>query len=266
MLSLSVVELPDEVLKILANFQAEIDQCITYADQVKRAQELWPVKSRNVSFNQVRNKLKEMSHQHGSCGYCEDSEASEIDHFYPKRFYPQFTFDWDNFLYSCSICNRAKSDRFSIFVKESQERLDLHKRILSESPPIDGNPLLINPRFENPLDLIFLDLSNEFRLTPFADNEESIDWVRANYTIELLRLNRDFVIRRRKKAYQHYMRRLIEMVKQKKNGAFEEREQQLQIELKTEIHPTVWEEMKRQKAFIPELEELFQELPEVFYW
>lgn len=49
----------------------------------------------------------------GKCAYC-DSPVSlkevEVEHFLPKPAYPQFSFDWDNFLPVCSPCNANKAN------------------------------------------------------------------------------------------------------------------------------------------------------------
>lgn len=48
----------------------------------------------------------------GKCAFCEciPSEGGniEIEHFKPKSEYPEFTFEWDNFLPSCRKCNGSK--------------------------------------------------------------------------------------------------------------------------------------------------------------
>ena len=58
----------------------------------------------------VRDGLIKSSH--GKCAFCEckPSEGGnvEIEHFKPKSEYPEFTFEWDNFLPSCRKCNSSK--------------------------------------------------------------------------------------------------------------------------------------------------------------
>ncbi|MCX7046087.1 MAG: TIGR02646 family protein [Candidatus Sumerlaeota bacterium] len=52
------------------------------------------------------------------CAYCESklgvSHFPRIDHFKPKSRYENLTFDWDNLILSCEICNSAecKGDHF----------------------------------------------------------------------------------------------------------------------------------------------------------
>ena len=90
--------------------------------KVKNAQNKYQQKT-------IKDSLVKMFHN--KCAYCESKIGhvtyGEIEHFYPKGTYIDKTFDWDNLLLSCQICNnpRHKGTKF----------------------PLDrnGNPLLINP-------------------------------------------------------------------------------------------------------------------------
>jgi len=65
---------------------------------------------------QVREALVRMFH--GKCAYCESEighvSDAHIEHYRPKARFPHLTFDWDNLLLACGICNasRYKGDRF----------------------------------------------------------------------------------------------------------------------------------------------------------
>jgi len=52
------------------------------------------------------------------CAFCECKPAEggniEVEHFIPKSKYPDFTFDWNNFLPSCRKCNGSKDDHDTI--------------------------------------------------------------------------------------------------------------------------------------------------------
>lgn len=61
----------------------------------------------------IKDQLLKMSH--GKCCYCEckiGNGASEmhVDHFKPKKVYPELVVEWENLLPSCSYCNKKKSD------------------------------------------------------------------------------------------------------------------------------------------------------------
>ncbi|MFY9820243.1 MAG: HNH endonuclease [Thermoanaerobaculia bacterium] len=93
---------------------------------------LWGLQD-NQAFREIRETLGKMASGLERCMYCEDSEGTAIEHFWPKSTYPERAFDWLNYLIACSRCNsNCKRDLF----------------------PLDGAgaPLLVNPCEEEPLD------------------------------------------------------------------------------------------------------------------
>lgn len=53
------------------------------------------------------------------CGYCDDPDAyvggragSHIDHFAPKSKFPSLGNSYENLVYACPFCNRAKSNKW----------------------------------------------------------------------------------------------------------------------------------------------------------
>jgi len=62
--------------------------------------------------DEIRNSLSIMSG--GKCVFCESIISTiaftNIEHFYPKSLYPDFTFEYDNLFTSCPKCNISKSD------------------------------------------------------------------------------------------------------------------------------------------------------------
>lgn len=65
----------------------------------------------------------------GKCAYCECVDPRDVEHFYPKSWYPERMFRWDNLLFVCKTCNLDKKERF----------------------PTDGaQSLLIEPSAEDP--------------------------------------------------------------------------------------------------------------------
>lgn len=61
---------------------------------------------------------------HNNCGYCGDSiptplngnagkntSKGDVDHYLEKATYPEFVYDWNNFIWSCKPCNQLKNDR-----------------------------------------------------------------------------------------------------------------------------------------------------------
>ena len=100
------------------------------ADRTTRANVLWRNKS-TVRFQEVRNTLSSMCSGIERCMYCEDSVATDIDHYEPKAQVPLKAFEWTNYLAACSGCNSN------------------YKR--SEFPrDADGNRLLLDPTHDDP--------------------------------------------------------------------------------------------------------------------
>lgn len=65
--------------------------------------------------------------------------------------------------------------------------------------PASGDAALIDPRRENPLDFLMLDLRDTFEFTPIADAGTQ-DYERATYTIEVQGLNdRDYLVIKRER-------------------------------------------------------------------
>ncbi|MDC7807108.1 HNH endonuclease [Luteimonas sp BLCC-B24] len=109
------------------------------ADKVKRCHELWGQR-KNKAFQEIREKLGSSCSGRVRCMYCEDSEATDIEHFRPKSIFTEHAFDWENYLLACSNCNsNYKRSKF----------------------PLDGAgfPLLINPMNDDPMDHLDLSLS-----------------------------------------------------------------------------------------------------------
>lgn len=54
----------------------------------------------------------------GACGYCDDSDARRdpigfhIDHFAPKKRFPDLETAYTNLVYACRFCNMSKSDHW----------------------------------------------------------------------------------------------------------------------------------------------------------
>ena len=93
-----------------------------------------------------------------------------------------------------------------------------------------------------------------------------VDEERAEYTIEVLKLNRDVLLEARREAYGAYRARLVEYRGLRNNGASEADLGMLRDGITTSMHPTVWREMQRQHDVIDELRVLFLEVPEALDW
>src|SRR5262249_22788194 len=147
-----------------------------------------------------------------------------------------------------------KNNKFAVLKELTDEFVEVtRKRGEPIVPPAKGKPALINPREEDPLEFLEIDLLGTFYFLP-KSQQGSKEYQRAKYTIEILRLNeRDYLQVARQGAYKHYRAHLIEYINKRDAGDPEKELQALINFLKGMQHPTVWQEMKRQRTLIPEL-------------
>jgi uncharacterized protein (TIGR02646 family) len=266
MLLLKNKPLTTEAARLLQQYQQQVDAKATFSDKVDEGKRLFALKNNldNVAFKVVRSSLSEMSGGTVRCNYCEDSNANQVEHIYPKNYYPEKCFEWENYCYACGPCNQPKSDKFAVFKEETHEEINLKELPKTESPPA-GQALLIDPRSQDPLSCLFLDTQVTFKFVPYKD--EAKDIRRAEYTIEVLGLNsRSYLVRARKVAFGNFKARLFEYVVKKEAGEALEVLKPLVDSLRSEHHQTVWHEMIRQRILHPEVDELFNRAPEALEW
>ena len=201
------------------------------------------------------------------CAYCEDSAADEVEHIRPKDLYPDAVFLWENYLLACGPCNGPKNNKFAI-ITGTPERLEdvTRARDAPINPPAVGRTALIDPRSEDPLNFLFLDLLNTFSFAPRSGISE-IDRLRTNYTIDVLRLNaRDYLVDARRTAFGNFRARLSEYVHDKQDGMSQSDLDRRRDELLAVSHQTVWREIQRQQQNYTPLRELFDQAPEALTW
>jgi uncharacterized protein (TIGR02646 family) len=135
-------------------------------------------------------------HSHGKCAYCETKipspEYGTIDRFRPhngvrdnkeyfKDLYWWLCYDWDNLIYSCKDCNQYKANYFPI----------AGERALSPKEQLENErKLLINPYTDDPVNHLQFSIDGTI-----LSNTES-----GKATIQLLKLNRENLLFKRKKA------------------------------------------------------------------
>ena len=126
--------------------------------------------------------------------------------------------------------------------------------------------VLLNPRHDDASAFLRPDLQNTFWFWPLGV-KGSREYERASYTIDVLKLNeRSDLLVARKEAYDSYRARLVEYIKLRGGGVQQNRLDRYKAALQNMQHPTVWAEMKRQYLLIPELKELFAQVPEALNW
>ena len=250
----------------LRDYQCEVDNAGSYPEQVATGKHLFKSYNRqnNQVFKVVRTRLTDMCAGARRCGYCEDSVGDEVEHIKPKDLYPQQVFVWENYLIACGQCNRGKNNRFSV-ISRGRLRDVTRSRNAPIKRPRAGAPALINPRDEDPLAFFDLEITETFVFLPRMDLS-GIDEQRADYTIDILKLNRDVLLAARREAYGAYRARLFEYRQCRDDGASGTALKRLSGAITTSAHPTVWREMQRQHVLVDELRALFLEVPEALDW
>ncbi len=171
MIRVTRVPLPQTTLTSMAGYTGDIGQA---AVPKQRARQLWKQTSVRRHIHPVlKSALAEMAPGLERCMYCGDNQGTDIDHFEPVRVNPLRTFDWNNHLLACSLCNsHLKRDLFPL--------------------ADDGTPLLIDPSSEDPAPHLHLSLAAG----------EYIDLTdRGTATIKVFGLNRSILVRGRRNAY-----------------------------------------------------------------
>lgn len=261
--------LPAAAAAQLIAYQAEIDRLATFAEQVESGKRLFRSRNQrtNATFNAIKTVLTAMCSGSRRCAYCEDSAADEVEHIYPKHFYPDRVFVWRNYVYACGPCNGPKGSSFAVFPAGPDSQVELTR--LSESapsPPPTGEPGLIDPRTEDATQFLALELRETFYFVERAP-AGTLEHERARYTIKILGLNeREVLPASRRAAYKDYRAHLSQYLTVRTHGGDAAELTRLATEIRTRQHPTVWSEMKRQHASLPNLAPLFAAVPEALTW
>jgi uncharacterized protein (TIGR02646 family) len=260
MIQVRHVDLSADARKVLEAFQKAVDQHPTHSARVTAAVGQWESKRGNAVFQVVRETLDAMSRR---CMYCEDNSGYQVEHFRPKSIYPELVFAWENYLYACGVCNGPKGNRFAIFPSPASDPVHL---VASNSAPQAGDPVLLDPRHDDPFAYMKLDLRDPFFFRPLH-TPPSPGFHRADYTIGLLGLNeRDDLVEARSGSYEDFRARLREYVEDKRAGADEIALKRRERSILRKNHITVWREMQRQHKVVAELRPLFDEAPEALGW
>lgn len=277
---LKIVEKPlsPSTSAILQSLQALIDAEPDYDSKVKAAKRGWDTKTstkaKAEAFRDVRQTLASMCVGPVRCAYCEDSLADEVEHIRPKNFFPELVFAWDNYLFACGPCNAPKGSRYGIVVNGSVVEVIRAPRD-PITPPPPGVAALIDPRTEDPLDFLELDLGgttpdgielrSTFDFLP-RDTATAEAQARAAFSIDVLGLNREVMRVARENAFSGFRARLREYAGEKERGASAERLGEFRDNLLSTPHLTVFAEMRRQKPYLPDIKELFAIAPEAETW
>lgn len=256
----------ERMLAELASLQGDVDRETTYAARVEAGKLCWDRGRKRVVFDTVRRLLVAMCPGNERCMFCEDTAASDVEHFRPKTLHPELVFVWANFLYACSICNGPayKGTKLKVRMPNGIIVDLIQGKNNSVVPPAKGEPLLINPRYEDPLDLLALDLTTGV----LSERHKSgFKCERAIYTIKTLGLNeRETLVQARKNTYTTARDSLEKIAQLISLRAPAEEIRRRKEAILRHTHRTVWEEMRSQREQYLELRTLFQQVPEALDW
>src|SRR5260221_9650651 len=178
--------LSSKVQKILNGLQKKINEEASFSDKVKKAQSLWNSKGGKEGkkkFAYIFNELYSLCVYVGICNYCEQSEANDIEHIYPKSFFPELAFNWDNYLLACKQCNSAYKLDQCYILDDNDDVLEVERG----NQPLYKTGCFINPKTEYPNTFMILNLlSFKFDLFPVL-NKKNIN--KALITLKIFKLN-----------------------------------------------------------------------------
>lgn len=263
---LNPVQLDPAAQRQLEKWQDAVNAEPTFKEQVALGKKQFASRNKrqNNTFNEVKKSLTEMCNGPRRCCYCEDSVADEVEHIRPKDFYPDQVFAFQNYLYACGPCNGPKSNRYAILPPGATEPLELNLlEEITSLPDPHSRHYLIDPRSEDPLEFLVLDLKDTFEFSKHP-LKTGFDEDRANYTIDILALNsRDYLVKARKNAFGNYLARAEQYLRMKSENPGDPNLVLKKQEINHLDHPTVWAEMKRQRSRIPKLDDILASCPEL---
>ncbi len=299
MIRLNSNAIKEDSKKYLELLSLQIQQEKDFDKKVLLAQDLWDKKN-NGNGKDVFNNVKEnlAPRMNGLCCFCENDRSTDIEHFYPKSLYPEKTFSYENYAYSCKPCNTKKGVSFHVFkdvVTNASEKISQKKKP-PYTKPVNTDCALINIRIENPLNfLILIQTGDNLLFQANSIDSSSRESIKAKNTISLFDLNsinkQDVLGRARFQALKYYYDRLEKYVKVKTATEYSDiiphlgdadtidtslpftisqtqKLNSIKNDILTYHHPTVWEELKLRRMGInfTKTNNLFANAPEALQW
>jgi len=195
MFQLSNINLSENQKNLLDGLQNQLNLEQNFKEKSIKAKSLWNSKGGENGkkiFIQIKEVLLNMCVGVEVCNYCEANEANDIEHIYPKSFFPEFTFVWENYILACKQCNSGyKLDKCFVLNNEGT----IYKTFRGEEPKYK-TVAIINIRTEDPNKFLWLN----FQTWKFEIIEELTlkDYNKADKTLEILALNqRDYLVKAR---------------------------------------------------------------------
>lgn len=284
MLYLPQLPLKSSLQRHLDQAQAGINALPTYRDRVYAARSAWQTKKKKnaqrSAFERIERALQAASPY---CHYCEAVPGTSIEHVYPRGFFPEQTFQWTNYVWSCFTCNTTcKGAQFRLFeAPEGAAHRALVKNYRFEAPP-QQDAVFLHPRQDDPLSYWALDLDRGHWVVAVPEGTRAYE--RAAYTLAVLQLNeRPRLVASRLQAIADYRALLsdyqalvaaptaarVQAQLPHKGPRFRQRSLEAQASLAalalqrrilSQPHPSVWRSLQRQ---VPEW---FESVPEALMW
>jgi uncharacterized protein (TIGR02646 family) len=130
-------------LNKIPSLQIYEDQLLNYCRECKDGKRKWESKS-NLYLT-LRNELKNLTESH--CSFCDGyplkvTSKETIEHFFPKKEYPELTYSWNNLFYCCDQCQSyANGDMFSETIIRPDQDYDFERLFYFD--PLDGEIKII---------------------------------------------------------------------------------------------------------------------------
>lgn len=221
------------------------------------ASKLFSAKRPVFAFDEIKASLKSVAPNIDACYYCERDRHRDIDHIIPKSIEPELAFTWENYAFSCTICNQdAKRSKFAV-VNANGAVVDCRGMIGTDMKRPPGVDAFINPRAENGLDFFDLDLATGILIV--KSDLDDVSRARANFTRETLDLNADGLSRTRRGAYNGFVR-YMRAIESALNGGDNEKVGRIVQEFDEMGHPTVVMEVWRQRKSLGEVGSLVEKV------
>jgi hypothetical protein len=297
MLRLIEKELLPETIAHLQSLQAKVDAEIGFGAKADRAGKLWDnktgAKEGKAAFADIKEKLTAMCVSHGLCNYCEQNEASDIEHIAPKSLFPELAFVWGNYLLACKHCNTGfKLDAMYVFHPVGSTNAVFAARGME---PPSKEIAYIQPRDEDPMELMELFMLDNNGIPPdfeFYPRPPHFPGTKGHEkvvcTLEILGMGEQRSLQKlREHAFHYFTRCLKDYAGVSKATDFDEILkatggvpvvnpslpfhgeknrilQMIEIEINQCSHPTVWQEMIRQRDFLSsQIQSYFQQAPDL---
>jgi hypothetical protein len=180
---------PAIAAETLTRLQEKTDEVLAIAnlaDRRARARAIYEVSRGTLWFGPIVDALRGLCGPGELCMYCSSNEPSQLEHFRPLTVFPDRTFEYNNYLWSCDICNRThKGERF---------------------PPDTGpGEQILNPLDDDVWEFFFIE--DQFgRLLRRVDPGSGAPLGRATSTCEIVGIDRENVQIKRSRRFRNLRR------------------------------------------------------------